>query len=180
MDSEGWVKIETIASFNRIKSLSQDFDLICDVLPLSALLETDLTRKVVRNRHDWKTWVLPPPAAPSQADAGSQTSAPSQSAALSPPPQVNGRAALLSGSSSSSERGEDDVRALTSPGNTTPGSSGLDVLEGEGLDAFRLDANAAVKGTSSPLPSSCDFSLMRVASPAFAARTAASHPDRQL
>lgn len=147
MDSEGWVKIETIANFNRIKSLSQDVDLICDTLTLSALLEVDVTRKLVRNRHDWKTWLLPKSGETSSQQA---STAPQP---LSPPTsQVNGRdKQLLSGSSSSSERGEDDLRALTSPGETTPGSSavgGIDILEGEGLDAFKLDVNAAVKGTS--------------------------------
>lgn len=65
MDNEGWVKIDTISSFNRIKTLSTDLDLIKEVMSLSAFLEVDTERNLVRKKGDWSEWLLPiPPLEP--------------------------------------------------------------------------------------------------------------------
>lgn len=75
MDHEGWVKVEIISSFNRIKSLSTDLNLIRDVMSLSAFLEVDVERNVVRKRGDWAEWVLPMSAIPPYPSTGNPTSA---------------------------------------------------------------------------------------------------------
>ncbi|EGG02546.1 uncharacterized protein MELLADRAFT_91329 [Melampsora larici-populina 98AG31] len=65
MDNEGWVKIDTISSFNRIKTLSTDQNLIKEVMSLSAYLEVDTERHLVRKKGDWSDWLLPiPPLQP--------------------------------------------------------------------------------------------------------------------
>ncbi|KAH9822619.1 hypothetical protein DFH28DRAFT_1049885 [Melampsora americana] len=65
MDDEGWVKIDTISSFNRIKTLSTDQNLIKEVMSLSAFLEVDGERNLVRKKGDWSEWLLPiPPLQP--------------------------------------------------------------------------------------------------------------------
>jgi hypothetical protein len=59
MDSEGFVDIAVIASFNRIKSLTNDIELLRDTLALSPCFEVDLEGWRLRKRGDWQKWVLP-------------------------------------------------------------------------------------------------------------------------
>lgn len=62
MDARGWIPIQLIASFNRVKQLTTDVQLVKDVLSLSSLVE-------VRNDHvrlcgdSWVNFVLPGAAA---------------------------------------------------------------------------------------------------------------------
>lgn len=57
MDTEGWVDIAMLASFNRVKSLSTDVELIGGALTRSTVLETRPGQ--VRRRGDWFKWVMP-------------------------------------------------------------------------------------------------------------------------
>jgi hypothetical protein len=59
MDSEGYVDIAVIASFNRIKNITNDIEIIRETLALSPSLEVDLEGWRVRKRGDWHKWVLP-------------------------------------------------------------------------------------------------------------------------
>ena len=56
MDSRGWISITLIASFNRVRILTTDVQLVTDVLTLSSMVE-------VRNghvrTHQWQQFVLP-------------------------------------------------------------------------------------------------------------------------
>ena len=58
MDSRGWLPIQVIASFNRVKQLTGDVQMVKDVLELSSLVE-------VRDDHvrlsdsQWTKFVLP-------------------------------------------------------------------------------------------------------------------------
>lgn len=58
MDSRGWLPIQLLASFNRVRSTTQDYHLVKDVLSLSAIVE-------VRGDHvrmgggQWERYVLP-------------------------------------------------------------------------------------------------------------------------
>ena len=56
MDSRGWIPIPLIASFNRVRTLTPDVQLVTDVLILSSLVE-------VRGGHvrtlQWQQFVLP-------------------------------------------------------------------------------------------------------------------------
>ncbi|KAI1798061.1 hypothetical protein LXA43DRAFT_876186 [Ganoderma leucocontextum] len=56
MDARGWISIPLIASFNRVRTLTPDVQLVTDVLALSSMVE-------VRNGHvrmrQWQQFVLP-------------------------------------------------------------------------------------------------------------------------
>ncbi|KAH8097043.1 hypothetical protein BXZ70DRAFT_1009366 [Cristinia sonorae] len=56
MDSRGWISIPLIASFNRIKQLTTDLQLVRDVLTLSHIVEV---REDSVRVHSWQQYVLP-------------------------------------------------------------------------------------------------------------------------
>ncbi|ORX38831.1 hypothetical protein BD324DRAFT_576636, partial [Kockovaella imperatae] len=58
MDSEGWIDIPVIASFNRVKNLTTDVGLVKEVMQLSTLLEVR-EDKVRLAYGESKRWVLP-------------------------------------------------------------------------------------------------------------------------
>jgi hypothetical protein len=63
MDAQGWIDIRMVASFNRVKSLSTDLDLIREVLQMSSVVEVREQRvRLAGGKH--KSWILPD-AAPS-------------------------------------------------------------------------------------------------------------------
>ena len=64
MDAGGWIPIPLLASFNRVKTLTYDVQLVRDVLTLSALVEV---RADWVRMHRWQQWVLPD-APPSPLD----------------------------------------------------------------------------------------------------------------
>ena len=51
MDAEGWVALSMVASFNRVKQLSQDFGLIRSALLRST--EVEVRGEHIRRRGDW-------------------------------------------------------------------------------------------------------------------------------
>lgn len=66
MDTQGWITISTIASFNRVRtltggaSLDHAISLLRDVLCLSSLVDVDLEHSLVRlSGNRWKDFVLP-------------------------------------------------------------------------------------------------------------------------
>ena len=69
MDSRGWIPISLIASFNRVRNLTMDVQLVTDVLTLSSLVEVRGT--YVRMRQ-WQQFVLPT-AAPSPVEEDDYT-----------------------------------------------------------------------------------------------------------
>lgn len=56
MDNRGWIHLPVIASFNRVRHLTQDLQLIKDVMAISSLVEVH--EDWVRAR-DWRPFVLP-------------------------------------------------------------------------------------------------------------------------
>ncbi|KAI5120889.1 hypothetical protein M0805_002989 [Coniferiporia weirii] len=58
MDSKGWIPIDLIASFNRIKRLTTDVRMVADVLSLSSLVEVRDGHVRLVNRQ-WANFVLP-------------------------------------------------------------------------------------------------------------------------
>jgi hypothetical protein len=58
MDTEGWISIPMIASFNRIKSLTPEVPLVKEMMELSSLLEVQ-GEHVRISGEDAKKWVLP-------------------------------------------------------------------------------------------------------------------------
>lgn len=57
MDAHGWVDIPMIASFNRIRQVTTDEDLVQEVAQLSHILE--VRDKKMRLRDNWQMWVFP-------------------------------------------------------------------------------------------------------------------------
>lgn len=57
MDNEGWIEIEDIMGFNRMRSICQDPRLVLEGLEGSALVEVQGTR--IRRRIDWQPWIIP-------------------------------------------------------------------------------------------------------------------------
>lgn len=57
MDDQGWIDISIISSFNRIKNLSTDINVVRDTMGLTPLLE--MTGQHVRLRGIWSEWLLP-------------------------------------------------------------------------------------------------------------------------
>jgi len=58
MDTEGWISIAMIASFNRIKSLTPDVPLVKEMMQLSSLLEVQGDHVRIAGEQA-KKWVLP-------------------------------------------------------------------------------------------------------------------------
>src|SRR5271169_2524374 len=61
MDSEGYVTITLLATFNRVKGLTTDVNLIREALLPSQQLEVNGFK--VRKREGWNLWLLPQPEA---------------------------------------------------------------------------------------------------------------------
>lgn len=57
MDSQGWIDISVIASFNRIKNLSGDVNIVRETASLTPILE--VVGSALRLRTNWPEWVLP-------------------------------------------------------------------------------------------------------------------------
>jgi len=64
MDERGWIPISLIASFNRVKQLTMDVQLVRDVLALSSLVQV---RGNMVRMGGWERYVLPD-AAPSKVE----------------------------------------------------------------------------------------------------------------
>ncbi|RDX54678.1 hypothetical protein OH76DRAFT_988632 [Lentinus brumalis] len=58
MDSRGWIPISLIASFNRVRALTTEIQLVVEVLMLSSLVEVEVKSAHVRMRQ-WQQYVLP-------------------------------------------------------------------------------------------------------------------------
>jgi len=65
MDAEGFVKVELIAGFNRVKSLTTDLDFVKETIAQSQILEVNDDK--VRKRENWQIWLLP--ASPAKVPA---------------------------------------------------------------------------------------------------------------
>lgn len=60
MNPEGWISIPLLASFNRIRQLTPDPQLVRDVLTLSSVAEVS-GEWVRMGGNQWTPYVLPPP-----------------------------------------------------------------------------------------------------------------------
>jgi hypothetical protein len=59
MDAQGWVAIDLIASFNRIKKLTSDVAVVVECMRMTPLLEVSPKGKFVRLAQTWPEWTLP-------------------------------------------------------------------------------------------------------------------------
>ena len=59
MDSQGWIPIHVIASFNRMRSLTMDLNLIRDTIALSVVIELSQSGESCRMiNNTWEPYVL--------------------------------------------------------------------------------------------------------------------------
>lgn len=58
MDDQGWVPISLIATFNRVKQLTNSIKYIVDTVKLSTIVEVQGEK--IRRRNDWMHWLLLP------------------------------------------------------------------------------------------------------------------------
>lgn len=59
MDTSGWIPISLIASFNRIKNLTNDIKIVVECMRMTPLLEVSPKDRFVRLAQTWPQWVLP-------------------------------------------------------------------------------------------------------------------------
>ncbi|XP_023003871.1 la-related protein 1C-like [Cucurbita maxima] len=65
MNEEGWVPIRLIASFNKVKRLTESIPIILDALQSSSLVE--VKGETVRRRNDYDRWIIRPGEIPDVA-----------------------------------------------------------------------------------------------------------------
>ncbi|KAK9108676.1 hypothetical protein Sjap_016736 [Stephania japonica] len=58
MDNQGWVPVSFIATFNRVRQLTNNTRIILDAVRASTVVEVKGDK--IRRRSDWKNWLLPP------------------------------------------------------------------------------------------------------------------------
>ena len=56
MDEEGWIDVPLIGSFNRLKQLTTDVNLVREMMNISYIC--DVREMKVRTR-DWHQWIMP-------------------------------------------------------------------------------------------------------------------------
>lgn len=92
MDAEGWVPISFIASFNRVKALTNDAKFVEEAIKTSAIIEVKDDK--LRKKDDWQMWVLPQKAESTtqqpQSGAPEQNSIPAPAADESQQPGAEG------------------------------------------------------------------------------------------
>lgn len=59
MDSNGWVDINVILSFNRMKSICNDARLVLEGLQGSEVVQVEAEMNRIRRKGDWKEWIIP-------------------------------------------------------------------------------------------------------------------------
>jgi la-related protein 1 len=57
MDSNGWIPIQFIADFNRLRNLTTDINAIVDAVGHSSVLEAEGDK--IRRKSDWNVWLFP-------------------------------------------------------------------------------------------------------------------------
>ncbi|CAL0313255.1 unnamed protein product [Lupinus luteus] len=67
MDAQGWVHINIVAGFNKVKELTDSVHIILDAVRTSSIVEVQGDK--IRRRGDWERW----PLAPIQSATGSKT-----------------------------------------------------------------------------------------------------------
>ncbi|KAI8366720.1 uncharacterized protein BYT42DRAFT_595855 [Radiomyces spectabilis] len=80
MDSQGYVNLDLLANFNRVKGLTTDMDLIREALKQSELLDLTSEDKL-RRKEGWETWVLPTTNTTNTTNATTGTAAAPESSA---------------------------------------------------------------------------------------------------
>ncbi|ESW28188.1 hypothetical protein PHAVU_003G266200 [Phaseolus vulgaris] len=69
MDDQGWVPINLISNFKKVKYLTENIQTVIDAVRASSVVEIQGDK--VRKRNDWRRWIMPPAQLPNSR--GSQT-----------------------------------------------------------------------------------------------------------
>lgn len=56
MDEEGWIDIPLIASFNRLKQLTVDVNVVREMMNISYMCEV---REMKTRTREWQQWIIP-------------------------------------------------------------------------------------------------------------------------
>jgi la-related protein 1 len=73
MDSQGWIPVHTVASFNRLRRLTPDTQVVRDMMVLSSLVELSPDGEKARMAHGaWTPFVLPDAQDASASSAASE------------------------------------------------------------------------------------------------------------
>jgi hypothetical protein len=59
MDDEGWVPLQAVAAFNRVRALTLELPIIVSALRPSRVVELTADGQLLRARDNWRNWVLP-------------------------------------------------------------------------------------------------------------------------
>lgn len=75
MDTQGWIPISTVGSFNRLRKLTQDVHLVREMMHISSLVEVSADGEKARMANGgWSTFVLPDAQDASSSSAPEGTS----------------------------------------------------------------------------------------------------------
>lgn len=69
MDPQGYVDLQVLGNFNRVKILTSSSDLIREALKTSEIVELSEDGKCVRRKEGWETWILPGTSSSSTSNA---------------------------------------------------------------------------------------------------------------
>lgn len=72
MDAEGWIDIDVLLAFNRMKQITRDPGLVFESLATCTIIEIQGNK--IRRRHDWSRWIIPEPAKQTLLDEQRQVS----------------------------------------------------------------------------------------------------------
>ena len=111
MDSEGYIEINLIASFSRVRALTIDLGLVRDTLLLSPVLEVQGMK--VRRRQDWERWLLP-----------HDTSVPRAASASPPPSSVATATSIPTPQTDAGDDHESTTTAVATATYTNPSELG--------------------------------------------------------
>ncbi|WVZ61367.1 hypothetical protein U9M48_011259 [Paspalum notatum var. saurae] len=74
MDGQGWVDMSLIATFKKVKKLTNDLQYIKETLQSSSILE--MKDGKIRKRHDWDKWVIPRESNPDITSSSASVASP--------------------------------------------------------------------------------------------------------
>lgn len=116
MDTDGWIDMNVVLTFKRIKHLQAHLELLRDTISLSPLIDVDFERYKFRTKLDWQRWIMP----------GAALALPPKAAAAAPSEGSGGQASAVgSKEHSASEDGEEQEGTVVTgtTGMTSPALS---------------------------------------------------------
>ena len=148
---EGWLPLQLLATFNRLRSLTTEVAIIADALRFSTELEVHGSQ--VRRRHDWLRWLQQP--SPHGLQSGSSVAATSPDSQASSPktwPQPGPGAATASVSEKRATAAASPVAVTTSPLAVSSSSPASPTGASNASAPPSVLRGSSAKGVAPPLP----------------------------